>query len=307
MHQRPKSSVSVVIPHLNEPDDLRRCLQALQAQRLDGIPFEVIVVDNGSRVSPAQVCDAFEGVRLALEKTPGPGPARSHGASLAEADLIAFVDADCLVAPGWLREIAGYFAAHPEIDYAGGDIQVGYADPSHPTPIELFEAVFGYRARRFVEREHYAATGNMVVRKQLFEAVGPFLGIGVAEDREWGQRAHGLGYRAAYLPRATVYTPACKTFTELTRRWDRAIAHDFEDNRHSGFSGLRWLARSLMIAMSPPLEWAAIIRSGKTANLSQSLSAFVVLARVRLYRARKMIALQFGAHAAALVNNWNRE
>jgi GT2 family glycosyltransferase len=38
--------VSVIIPHLNRREDLRRCLQSLQTQTF---PHEVLVVDNGSR------------------------------------------------------------------------------------------------------------------------------------------------------------------------------------------------------------------------------------------------------------------
>ncbi|XJN85291.1 glycosyltransferase family 2 protein [Mesorhizobium terrae] len=46
--------LSIVIPHLNEPDSLQRCLAALNAQRNPNIPFEIIVVDNGSRIPPAR-------------------------------------------------------------------------------------------------------------------------------------------------------------------------------------------------------------------------------------------------------------
>lgn len=44
--------VSVVIPDLNEPDNLLRCLAALYGERAEGIPFEIIVVDNGSAMDP---------------------------------------------------------------------------------------------------------------------------------------------------------------------------------------------------------------------------------------------------------------
>lgn len=301
------SAVSVVIPHLNEPDDLRRCLTALQDQKGGALPLDIIVVDNGSRVLPADVCAAFDSVRLATQEIPGPGPARSLGVTLAWGSLVAFVDADCLVAPGWLLALSQFFAAHPEVGYAGGDIQIDYVDPEHPAPIELFEAIFGYRARLFVERDHYAATGNMIVRKEVFAAVGPFLGLGIAEDREWGQRANRMGYKAAFLPEAIVYTPACKTFKELTKRWDRAIAHDFEHGNRSALRSLRWLARSLLVAASPLLEVKTIFRSRQVKNLSQALSVFWVVVKIRLYRARKMLALLFGAQASALVKNWNRE
>jgi glycosyltransferase involved in cell wall biosynthesis len=63
--------LSVVIRHLNEPDNLLKCLAALDAQRAEGIPFEIIVVDNGSVEDPEAVCSQVEGVRLEREPNPG--------------------------------------------------------------------------------------------------------------------------------------------------------------------------------------------------------------------------------------------
>ncbi|RVI28272.1 glycosyltransferase family 2 protein [Sinorhizobium meliloti] len=60
--------------HLDEPDNLLTCLAALDAQRAEGIPFEIIVVDNGSVEDPEAVCSQVEGVRLEREPNPGPGP-----------------------------------------------------------------------------------------------------------------------------------------------------------------------------------------------------------------------------------------
>src|SRR5262245_42383038 len=97
--------LSVVIPHLNEADNLRRCLRSLVADRAGDLPFEIIVVDNGSRESPQARCADFVGVRFALEAEPGPGPARNLGARLARSDIIAFIDADCVVEPGWAHAI----------------------------------------------------------------------------------------------------------------------------------------------------------------------------------------------------------
>ena len=39
--------VSVIIPHLNTPELLVRCLQSVAGQRIDYGWFEIIVVDNG--------------------------------------------------------------------------------------------------------------------------------------------------------------------------------------------------------------------------------------------------------------------
>ena len=198
--------ISVVIPHHNDPG-LGACLDALAGQRADGVPFEILVVDNGSEALPSEVCAAHPGVRLLSEATPGPGPARSHGAANARAPLIAFIDADCRADPGWIAAIAAAFA-DPATEIVGGDVRIAPVAPERMTVIEAYESVFGYRQKLYIERDHYAATCNMAVRRAIFAAVGPFAGIGTAEDMDWGRRATAMGYRHGYLPGMRVRTPA---------------------------------------------------------------------------------------------------
>src|SRR4051794_29944354 len=100
--------LSVVVPHLNEPDDLRRCLAALEAEKAYGVPFEIVIVDNGSRQPPVAIC-SDAGVRLEEEPMPGPGPARNRGATVARAEIIAFLDVDCIPDRGFVSAIVRRF------------------------------------------------------------------------------------------------------------------------------------------------------------------------------------------------------
>ena len=298
--------VSVVIPHLNEPDDLRACLTALLAQRSDSFDFEIIVVDNGSRELPAFATGLSPKVRLLQEMTPGPGPARNLGAGSARAPLIAFIDADCLASPGWLAEIVHHFDANPDTDFAGGDIRIRPAG-EHLTAIECYENVYSYRTKAYVERQGFAATGNMAVRAEVFRAVGPFGGIGTMEDTEWGKRATAAGYSIAYLPNARVYTPSCRSFSELIRRWDRHIAHEFQENRGRSQSSLRWLGRTALMAASPLGEIVRVAQSERARSWRERLLALGCVTRVRLYRAQRMLGLAWRDNAASMLDIWNRE
>ena len=299
--------LSVVIPHLNEPENLHRCLLALNAQRTPEITFEIIVVDNGSREMPEDACAGFPDVRLVREAVPGPGPARNLGASLARSGLIAFIDADCIAQPGWVRSIVTFMAARPEIDVVGGDIGLLQKDAAKPTAIEAYESIFSYRAKLYVERYGFTATGNMAVRAPVFRAVGPFGGITTMEDTEWGLRATAQGHRIAFLPEAQVLTPSCKSFSELARRWDRHVAHEFGKVGKSGTALARWIAASAVVAASPIGEIPRVLASQRVSGWRNRMLAFLCLARVRLYRARKMLALGFSGQASALVTSWNRE
>ncbi len=299
--------LSVIIPHLNEPDDLRRCLLSLNAQHADGIPFEIIVVDNGSTEMPEAACSHIQNLRLEREILPGPGPARNLGASLARAEILAFIDSDCIAQPGWVRAIVGYMARNPDIDLIGGDIGVLLDNPACPSAIESYENIYSYRARVYVERYGFAATGNMAVRARVFQSVGPFGGIATMEDTEWGQRATALGYRIAFLPEASVLTPSCKSFAELARRWDRHVAHEYGKVAGRRTAMLRWLVGCAIVVASPLAESVKILTTDRVSGLRNRALALACLTRIRLHRARRMFELALYGGASRFVQSWNRE
>jgi cellulose synthase/poly-beta-1,6-N-acetylglucosamine synthase-like glycosyltransferase len=299
--------LSVVIPHLNEPDDLRRCLHALVAQKRDGIAFEIIVVDNGSVALPIEACAGMPDVRLEHEATPGPGPARNHGANLARADIIAFIDADCVACPDWARSIVEHLEQNPEIGFLGGDIGILPADLTRLTAVEAYESIYSYRAREYVERHGFAATGNMAVRTSVFRAVGPFGGIATMEDTEWGQRATALGLKSAYLAQAKVLTNSCRSFAQLSRRFDRHVAHEFRKVGGSPKAMALWLLTGAAIAASPILQIVPIARSDRISGLRSRWLALLCMTRIRLYRTRRMFSLALKDNSAAVVGAWNRE
>jgi len=297
--------ISVIIPHHEDPGALQGALAALAAQRGDGIGFEVLVVDNGSAVPPAEVCAGFPAVRLLHEPTPGPGPARSRGAAAARAAVLAFLDADCRPDPGWIAAIDRAFA-DPAAEIVGGDVRIAPADPARLTVVEAYESVFGYRQKLYIERDGYAATCNMAVRRDIFAAVGPFAGIGTAEDMDWGRRATARGYRHAYLPGMRVRTPARPDFAALARKWDRHLAHFWAEARARPAGRLRWLVRAAAVAASPLAEIPTVATSDRLARPADRGRALAGVTRLRLHRARQMLRLAFGADPARLTGGWRR-
>ena len=67
-----KPLISVVIPHLNQPDGLEACLGSLETQTLERSAFEVIVVDNGSAQLPEAVIARYPATRLLQQSAPDP-------------------------------------------------------------------------------------------------------------------------------------------------------------------------------------------------------------------------------------------
>jgi GT2 family glycosyltransferase len=292
--------VSVIIPHFNQPDELEQCLRSLEAQTLERSAFEVIVVDNASARTPEEVVRRHPGVRLLVEPKPGPGLARNCGAAEAGGDILCFIDADCRARSDWLLNIVNAFKDERTI--LGGDVQIWRDDQSTFTPLEAYESVFAYRFKLYIEKYGFSGTGNLAVRRSEFLEVGPFAGIAVAEDVEWGRRAKAANFAICYIPEMVVFHPARRTIRELFTKWDRHIRHDLNAARKRRGWLFAWFARAIGILFSPIIDCVRVFTSPRISGAGPRFSALKVLIAVRLYRAWKMVTMLVSQENAP----WNR-
>ncbi|MEM8625878.1 MAG: glycosyltransferase family 2 protein [Pseudomonadota bacterium] len=293
--------LSVVIPHFEDHAGLERCLRALSNQRTSSL-VEVIVVDNGSRDLPRDICRRF-GATLLSQSKKGPGPARSTGARAAQGDVLAFVDADCLPAPDWVSTILQRFGDDPSLQILGGAIDIEVDGGRLPTPLERYEALFSYRQRLFVERDNYAATCNMAVRSSAFRLVGDFAGIDTAEDMDWGQRATAVRLPIGYVEDMRIATTARASFADLAKKLDRQMAHDYQ--RVTGLKGhLLWLLKACAMPLSPLLELRTVMEDAEMPGVADRLKVFGLLVRARLWRAKCMLLLPFSLNGRSAAAAW---
>lgn len=280
--------ISVVIPHLNTPDSLVRCLASVCGQQLPAGAFEVIVVDNGSATPLDAVWARFADVRHFVEPRPGPGLARNLGVANSQADCLAFIDADCTARPGWLA--AAYQAAAAG-QIAGGDVAIDTGNAAQLTGIEAFESVFGFRQRMYIRDRHFSVTANLAMPRAAFDAVGPFGGIAIAEDLDWGRRAHALGLAQHFRADMQVLHPPRPDMPALQRKFDRLINHDWHAHVGAAQPLWRWQARALAVAASPAVDALKLLTSPRLSGLANRLRGIATLCAIRWYRSRRMLAL----------------
>jgi len=111
------SSISVVIPVLDDAELLERCLRALAEQ--DRPADEIVVVDNGSTDGSADVARAA-GARLVVEPRRGIASASATGFDSARGDLLARLDADSVPPTDWLQRLEQHFDGDSHIDAVTG-------------------------------------------------------------------------------------------------------------------------------------------------------------------------------------------
>jgi glycosyltransferase involved in cell wall biosynthesis len=296
--------ISIVVPHMNQPGALASCLESLAPHLLR--KDEIVVVDNGSRELPVDICERYAFVKLITESIPGPGPARNCGVAATRHEILAFIDADCVAHPRWIQAVRNFFSEHPDAKVIGGDVRIGMVDTRKPTMLEAYESVFAYRQKEYIERMHFSGTGNLAMRRDAFNLVGGFAGIGVAEDRDWGRRAYEKQLTIAYLDDMIVYHPARKSFGELTHKWDRHISHQFNDLSLAGGSKVGWLVRTIAVAASGIIDVRKIIFSNRIDGVATRFRASIILFRIRIYRASQMLRLLF-AKPGSVRATWNSE
>ena len=181
--------VSVIIPVYNVAPFVGEAIASVLAQ--EGVPLEVIVVDDGSEDRSAEVAATFgPPVRCLRQAHAGIAGARNAGIRASRGDLLAFLDADDLWPRGRLRAQLEWLATKPELDCVFGIVE-HFRDPGASARYESGAP----------ERAPGLLPGAMLVRRASFLRVGLF-----DEDRrlgefvEWQLRAEECGLRREVLP-----------------------------------------------------------------------------------------------------------
>lgn len=194
--------MSVVVPFLGDERAALRTLSHLRALDL-GPEDEAIVADNTDEgVAAPALAEAAKVVRACVERSSY--HARNAGARAASREWLLFLDADCAPAAGLIEH---YFAPPPG-EHCG--IAAGTIDghPEHGSLLARYACSRDlYRAAEdvFGNDRGFAPTGNLLVRRRAFEAVGGFVeGIRSAGDVDLCWRIQSAGWELVRRPAAAV-------------------------------------------------------------------------------------------------------
>ena len=241
-----------------------------------------MVADNGSPEGTEAVVKAIAGrARMVVVEERGPGPARNGGVAEARGRYLAFTDSDCLPEPQWLSE---GISALQEFDLVGGGMEVLVSSPKTMSPVEAFERVFAFPNETYVKRDGFTVTANLFCPRSVFDVVGGFKGLRIAEDSNWCYRARDAGFVIGYAPAAVVGHPARTNWDELLKKWRRSNLDIFGSTMQRKWGRLRWLCRTLLLPVSALVDTPKVMVSERLDGFDQRVGALYVLYRLRMWR-----------------------
>jgi glycosyltransferase involved in cell wall biosynthesis len=201
---------SIIIPTYNRPQPLTNCLQSLADLDYADNRFEVIVVDDGSKISLKTVVKPLQNqlnLTLIPQANAGPATARNTGAKQAQGKFLAFIDDDCTPANNWLQVLETYLIAHAN-DLIGGCIINALSENIYATASQaLLDYIYASYQNK-TKFPQFFTSNNIALSAENFWAIGGFdtnFPLAAAEDREFCDRLLSHNYKMRYAPEAIVY------------------------------------------------------------------------------------------------------
>lgn len=193
--------ISIVIPALNEAENINRLIGHLRALPADVDP-EIIVVDG----------DANRGTIAAIEHSriisatarPGRASQMNAGAALASGDVLLFLHADTFLPWNAFELIE---QAMRDLGCAGGAFDLGIQ-----TDRRIFRVTECYVALRTRLTRIPFGDQGIFIRKDLFVRIGGYREIPIMEDVELMARLRKRGDAVRIVPAKVMTSP---------RRWEK--------------------------------------------------------------------------------------
>jgi glycosyltransferase involved in cell wall biosynthesis len=285
MHPDTHDRVSIVIPGRNASRTLDACLQSIVAH-VPADRYEVIVVDHASTDRTGELARS-RGARVVRMDGGFVSGARNLGAREARHEILAFVDSDCTVEPGWYDAVVSAF----------GDPSIGVAGARHELPNDstwcerVWRAAHVSPAAGIQSEVPYVPAGNLAVRKSTFDMRGGFdESLETGEDPDFCARVAAAGLKVVQDRRMRcVHLGEPKTLWQVFRRerWHgRGARFRYGDGRFAPVTLSTFAFAALLAAALVGVGIASAI--GRVWPLWLLLAPWVVPAVYALRKVRRL-------------------
>jgi len=216
-----KKFLSIIIPTYNNASMLATTLSTFESIYFPE-DSEMIVVDNNSKDDTASKIKSFSArlpIKYAFEPKQGISAAKNRGIRTASGELLIFTDDDVRPCKDWLIAYMNAYDQNPGDFYWGGpiisefeglvpkDSLLRFAPPS------VKGLDFG-SSQRLLEPNEWFVSANIAIPSNAISKIGGFdttLGLDptsnseiVGEESDLQRRLKAYGYKAMYLPSASI-------------------------------------------------------------------------------------------------------
>lgn len=183
--------LSIVVCTRNRVELLEGCLRALTTQDDHRVPYEIVVVDNGSKDATRSMVEDLAGknaaVRYVFEPRAGLSRARNAGARAATFPYVGYIDDDGRVRPDFVRTVARVIEEFG-FDCFGGWVVPWYRTPKPPWLPDSFGYYRKWSDRTgILERGKDLPGGILIIKWDALQLCGGF-------PEELGMRGETIGY-----------------------------------------------------------------------------------------------------------------
>jgi cellulose synthase/poly-beta-1,6-N-acetylglucosamine synthase-like glycosyltransferase len=172
--------ISFSIPAYNEEHRIARCLESVQKEIVRAgmeSAAEVVVINNASTDRTREIALGFPGVKVVDEPRKGLVKARQAGFLHTAGELLANVDSDTMVPPGWLDTVLREFERDSDLVALSGPFFYFDLSPFQRLWVRVFYAVgyVTYLTNKYVLRTGAMLQGgNFIVRRSAMQQIGGF-------------------------------------------------------------------------------------------------------------------------------------
>ncbi len=220
--------VSFIIPAWNEEVGIVDTIKSVLKSNYK--KFEIIIVNDGSTdrtgLRVKRFIDSYQGdvsIRYFKKENGGKSSALNLGIKRAKGEVIITSDADCVLDPEAIANLAKYFSNQKVIAVAG-NVRVG----NHQKvigAIQKLEYLYGFYFKRsdsILNSVYIVGGAAAAYRKEIFKKIGYFDQEIITEDIEYSTRILNFGYKICYAADAIFYTEAPSDIKSLIKqrlRW----------------------------------------------------------------------------------------
>ncbi|MDO4695119.1 glycosyltransferase family 2 protein [Porphyromonas sp.] len=245
---------SFIIPLYNRPDEIRELLESI-SRLTGGFDFEVIVVEDGSKVPSKDIVEGFADrldVKYIYQDNTGPGGARNRGAHEALGQTLIILDSDTVLPEDYLVAVDRCRVQRPASLWGGPDRaseDFTVVQRAIDYSMTSFFTTGGIRGGKKRLDKFYPRSFNMGVDREVFLSVGGFRAMRFGEDLDLSMRIIEAGHHSECYEEAWLYHKRRVSYVQFFRQvYNSGIARITLNKLHPGTLKLvHWLPALFVI------------------------------------------------------------